>query len=81
MLALFTTGGYEWIIILIVALLLFGRRLPEVMRSLGQGLHQFKKGLRDVENEVDTAGEGESNTHAKSLPRGGSDSGSSSRAE
>lgn len=38
-------GGYEWLIILIVALLLFGRRLPEVMRGLGGGVREFRKGI------------------------------------
>lgn len=36
----------------IVALLLFGKRLPEVGRSLGRGIAEFKKGLRDVESEL-----------------------------
>ena len=48
-------GGSEWIIILIVALLLFGPRLPSVMRSIGKGVVEFKKGLKDVEDEVDSA--------------------------
>jgi len=48
-------GGSEWIIILIVALLLFGPRLPSVMRSIGKGVVEFKKGLKDVEDEVDNA--------------------------
>ncbi len=46
-------GPFEWIVILLVALLLFGRRLPEVGRSLGQGLVEFKKGLKGVKDEVD----------------------------
>ena len=80
MVALFTAGGYEWIIILIVALLLFGRRLPEMMRSLGQGVRMFKKGLRDVEEEVDLTGEGEASNERKELPSGGSGPGPSSPA-
>jgi len=48
-------GGSEWIIILIVALLLFGPRLPSVMRSIGKGVVEFKKGLRDVEDDVNDA--------------------------
>ena len=36
-----------------MALLLFGRRLPEVGRSLGQGLVEFKKGLKGVTDEVE----------------------------
>ena len=47
-------GGIEWIVILIVALLIFGKRLPEVMKSLGKGIVEFKKGvLEAVEDEVE----------------------------
>jgi sec-independent protein translocase protein TatA len=40
-------------IILIIALLLFGNRLPSVMRSLGKGVTEFKKGIDGVEDEAD----------------------------
>jgi len=50
-------GGSEWIIIGVVALLIFGRRLPEVARSLGKGIVEFKKGIAEVESEVDRAGD------------------------
>ena len=43
----FNLGPVEIVVILLVALLVFGRRLPEVARSLGQGLVEFRKGLRD----------------------------------
>lgn len=46
-------GPWEVIIIAVVALLLFGRRLPEVGRSLGRGIVEFKKGLRDVQDSVE----------------------------
>ncbi|MBU0637469.1 MAG: twin-arginine translocase TatA/TatE family subunit [Planctomycetes bacterium] len=36
----------------VVALLLFGKRLPEVGRSLGKGISEFKKGLHDVQDEL-----------------------------
>lgn len=45
-------GGTEWIIILIVALLIFGPRLPSVMRSLGKSLTEFKKGMKGVEDDI-----------------------------
>ncbi len=51
--ALGMPSGWEWIIILIVALLIFGKKLPEVARGLGKSLTQFKKGLHDVEDEVE----------------------------
>lgn len=41
------TGGIELLILLMVMLLLFGHRLPSVMRSLGQGITEFKKGIKD----------------------------------
>ena len=53
-LALFT-GGIGWqeiLLVMVVLLIFFGRRIPEVMRSLGKGVSQFKKGLSEVEEEV-----------------------------
>ena len=35
----------------LIALLLFGKRLPEVMRSLGKGIQEFKKGMTGLEDE------------------------------
>ena len=53
--ALGMPGGAEWIIIAAIGLLLFGKRLPEVGRSLGKGIVEFKKGLKGVEDEVEQA--------------------------
>lgn len=47
-------GWPEMLIIGVVMLLLFGRRLPEVGKSLGQGIVSFKKGLKDIGDEVET---------------------------
>ncbi len=46
-------GGYELIIVAGIALLLFGHRLPSVMRSLGRGVVEFKRGIQGVEDEIE----------------------------
>jgi len=58
----FSLGPMEMLIVGVVAVLLFGGRLPEVGRSLGKSLSEFRKGFRDIEdqirgavNETDTA--------------------------
>lgn len=48
-------GLTEWLVIGALGLLFFGKRLPEVGRSLGRGIVEFKKGLKGVEDEIDTA--------------------------
>jgi sec-independent protein translocase protein TatA len=53
-LALGMPQGWEWLIIFAILLLLFGKRLPEVGRSLGKGITEFRKGVKSVYDEVDT---------------------------
>ncbi len=48
-------GPLELTIIAIAALVLFGRRLPEVAKSMGRSIVEFKKGLKDVKDDIDTA--------------------------
>jgi sec-independent protein translocase protein TatA len=57
MISLFAFLGapMEMIIVLVVVLLLFGNRLPSVMRSLGRGVTEFKKGIEGIEDDVDNA--------------------------
>ncbi len=50
--AMFGLGPMELIIVGVVVLLLFGSRLPSVMRSLGQGVTEFKKGVNGIEDDV-----------------------------
>lgn len=46
--------GWEWIIIALVVLLLFGgKKIPELMRGLGKGVKSFKQGMKDVEGEIE----------------------------
>ena len=52
--------GWEWLVILAVVLLLFGHRLPTMARSLGSGITEFKRGLKDGANKPDDkSGNGE----------------------
>lgn len=53
LLGIFGVGPMELLIVGGVVLLLFGNRLPSVMRSLGQGMVEFKKGVQGVEDEKD----------------------------
>jgi sec-independent protein translocase protein TatA len=52
---MFGIGVPELLIVGIVAVILFGNRLPEVARSLGKSLNEFKKGMQELENEVKTS--------------------------
>lgn len=54
-------GGWEWGVILVIGLLIFGRRLPEVGRSVGKSIVEFKKGIKGIEHEI----ESESSTSRK----------------
>jgi sec-independent protein translocase protein TatA len=49
---MFGIGPTEMLVVGIVAVILFGSRLPSVARSLGQSIVEFKKGMRDLENDV-----------------------------
>lgn len=46
-------GPAEMMIVGLIALLLFGNRLPKVMRSLGQGITEFKKGVQGIQDEIE----------------------------
>ncbi len=57
-------GAPEIIIILVVMLLLFGRRLPEIMRGLGGSAREFRKGLEGVTNPDKTESSSENKVPA-----------------
>jgi len=48
-------GPQELLIVMAIMLLLFGHRLPSVMRSLGRGVVEFKKGVSGIEDEFEDA--------------------------
>ena len=69
-LLLFNLGTGEIIIIALVVLLLFGgKKIPELMKGIGKGVRNFKKGLNEVEDEIknatDTKGKNASNPAGK----------------
>jgi sec-independent protein translocase protein TatA len=50
--AFFGLGGQEILLLLVLGVLLFGRKLPEIGRSLGKTVVEVKKGLKGIEDEV-----------------------------
>jgi len=47
-------GWQEILLILLIALLLFGaKKIPDLARSLGKGIKEFKKGMKEIENPVE----------------------------
>ncbi|NLW83596.1 MAG: twin-arginine translocase TatA/TatE family subunit [Phycisphaerae bacterium] len=55
LLAFWTPGPGELIIILAIAVIIFGRRLPEIARGLGKSITEFKKGIKDTEDDFHKA--------------------------
>ena len=49
---MFGVGPMELFVVALVALLLFGNRLPSVMRSLGTGLSEFRRGMNEISKDI-----------------------------
>lgn len=47
-------SAFHWLVVMVIVLLLFGNRLPSVMRSLGRGVVEFKKGMEGIEEELNS---------------------------
>jgi len=54
--ALVMPGPTEWVVILMIVLVLFGaKKLPELARSLGQGMNEFRKAREEFDKELQQA--------------------------
>jgi sec-independent protein translocase protein TatA len=49
---MFGVSSWEMMFLAVIALLLFGKNLPQVARSLGKGMMEFKKGLAGIDEEI-----------------------------
>ena len=54
-----TIGWPEILVLVLVALLLFGaKRIPELMQSMGKGVRSFKEGLKEIDDQVNQSDDG-----------------------
>ena len=62
-------GTQEMLVLLVIGVLLFGRKLPEVGRYLGKGIVEFKKGIKGLEDDIDTQASARPEAPALEQPR------------
>jgi len=64
----YSIGPLEIAALIVIGLLIFGKRLPEVGRSVGRSITEFKKGIQGIESDIDEAtSESDSKKSSKSL--------------
>jgi sec-independent protein translocase protein TatA len=57
---------YHWLIVLFIVVLLFGgRKIPEMMRGIGEGIHAFRKGVSPEEKQVNRSVEASTDSDKK----------------
>ncbi len=61
----FSPGPWEMVMVLLIGVLLFGKRLPEVGRSLGKGIVEFKNGINGLGDDDEAAATSSASDSAK----------------
>jgi sec-independent protein translocase protein TatA len=65
----FGLGTQEMLVLMVIGVLLFGRKLPEVGRYLGKGIVEFKKGIKGLEDDIDSQASARPEPPALEQPR------------
>lgn len=66
---MFGISPMEMLVVGAIALLLFGKRLPEVARSLGKGIVEFKKGIHGIEDDIHDSSHRQASTQSRPVPQ------------